>query len=90
MLVTSLNISTENKENSIVSLINSSCKIISFLFITEEEIELTEMRKCHERKASFFKLRKILHVLVSSGRCLEKSTSLSVMKVKDLFLKVVI
>ena len=39
---------------------NSSCAIISFLFITEEEIELTEMRKFHERKASILHLKKIV------------------------------
>ena len=52
LLFISFNTFNRKLRNGIVPLMNSSCEIISFLFITEEEIELTEMRKFHERKAS--------------------------------------
>ena len=60
LLFISFNTFNRKLRNGIVPIMNSSCEIISFLFITEEKIELTEMRKFHERKASILQLKKIV------------------------------
>ena len=60
LLFISFNTFNRKLRNGIVPIMNSSCEIISFLFITEEEIEFTEMRKFHERKASILQLKKIV------------------------------